>query len=118
VDRDDGSLEHYGWQGAWQSDNLGGILTTSPSAASWGASRLDVFALGTDDSLFHIAWDGTRWSSWEARGGSYVPSPEVVARQANRLDVFALGEDGDVLRISWDGAQWGTAQPLMLLSGR
>jgi hypothetical protein len=39
---------------------------------SWGPNRIDVFAIGTDNALYHMAWDGSRWSDWEKRGGTLV----------------------------------------------
>jgi Repeat of unknown function (DUF346) len=44
----------------WES--LGGALGSRPAAVSWAASRLDVFARGTDGTLQHKWWDGVRWS--------------------------------------------------------
>jgi hypothetical protein len=38
------------WSG-WEK--LGGQLTSSPSACSWGGVRIDVFAKGTDNALWH-----------------------------------------------------------------
>jgi len=45
----------------------GGELETgvTPSASSWGADRLDVFARGRDSATWHRWWDGTRWVDWE-----------------------------------------------------
>jgi len=36
--------------GQWQ--NLGGTQTSAPSAVSWGANRLDVFALRADKACW------------------------------------------------------------------
>jgi hypothetical protein len=38
--------------GRWES--LGGVLTSPPSAVSWGVGRLDVFAKGTDSACWHV----------------------------------------------------------------
>jgi len=40
------NLQNRATPGQWTS--LGGTLTTAPSAVSWGANRIDVFALGPD----------------------------------------------------------------------
>jgi hypothetical protein len=38
-----------------------------------GANRLDVFGLGTDDGMYHKAWNGSNWSpSWESLGGTFL----------------------------------------------
>jgi len=34
--------------------DLGGQLTSEPAAVSWGPNRIDVFARGTDNALWHI----------------------------------------------------------------
>jgi hypothetical protein len=39
------------WSG-WQS--LGGVITSDPAAVSWGGNRLDVFAKGQNEHLWHI----------------------------------------------------------------
>jgi hypothetical protein len=44
---------------------------TAVAVVSWGSGRLDIFALGRDDQMFHKAWDG-RWhpspTTWGAAG--------------------------------------------------
>ncbi|WP_245732727.1 hypothetical protein [Salinibacillus kushneri] len=51
-----------GWSG-WES--LGGTLASAPSVSSWQNNRLDVFARGTDNALYHIWWNGMSWSNWQ-----------------------------------------------------
>jgi hypothetical protein len=41
----------------------GGMFTGGPVVASWGAGRLDVFAVGVDQALYHTAFDGS--SGWQ-----------------------------------------------------
>ncbi|MGH2708595.1 MAG: hypothetical protein ACRDJK_09915 [Actinomycetota bacterium] len=45
---------------------------------SWGPNRLDIFALGADNQMYHKAWDGA-WvpspTDWESLGGVFMPSP-------------------------------------------
>jgi len=57
--------EHYqsgsGWS-AWES--LGGILTSSPAAATaQGTSRIDVFVRGTTGVLWQKTYNG-EWFDW------------------------------------------------------
>ena len=44
-------------------------------AASWAPNRLDIFGLGTDNGMYHKAWDGSRWApsmtDWESLGGTF-----------------------------------------------
>jgi hypothetical protein len=39
---------------------------------AWGPNRLDVFGLGTDNQMFHKAWNGSAWSGWEGLGGVFT----------------------------------------------
>jgi hypothetical protein len=89
-----------GWEG------LGGIIQT-PHAVCWGSNRIDVFARGTDNAMYHRWWDGANWGGWENLGGVILSDPVAVSWGANRLDVFAEGTDGAVYHRWWDGANWG-----------
>ena len=51
---------------------LTGVNENTPiGVVSWGPDRIDVFGLGTDDAMYHLAWDGHAWSDWEPRGGKF-----------------------------------------------
>ena len=67
------------------------------AAASWGSNRLDIFGLGTDNQMYHEAWDSNQWlpspTDWEPLGGIFHSAPAVVSWIANRLDIFCLGRD-------------------------
>jgi hypothetical protein len=39
----------------WES--LGGTITSAPTAASWGPNRIDVFAMGKDNALWHYWYE-------------------------------------------------------------
>lgn len=43
---------------------------------AWGTNRLDIFGLGTDDAMYHKAWDGTAGRpsvrDWERLGGIFA----------------------------------------------
>ena len=56
----------HGWSG-WEG--LGGIITSTPSATSWGPDRIDVVARGTDSAAWHRWWDGARWLGFAPLGG-------------------------------------------------
>src|SRR5271165_4508147 len=47
--------------------------------ASWGANRLDIFGLGTDNQMYHKAWDGSSWlpseKGWDLIGGVFNSLP-------------------------------------------
>lgn len=105
-----------GWS-EWES--LGGDLTTAPAAASWQPNRLDVFAGGRDNALWHIWWSGNNWSSWESLGGVLTSAPAAVSWGPNRIDVFGRGTDNALWHIWWDGNRWSSWESLggVLTSG-
>jgi hypothetical protein len=94
----------------WES--LGGKLASGATAASSAANRLDVFAIGSNQALYHLNWDGTRWSGWQSLGGRLTSSPAAVASGSNHLDVFARGTDNGLYHLSFDGSNWSGWQPL------
>jgi hypothetical protein len=102
------SLQHWWWDGAWNSDNLGGNLTSAPVAVSWEPGRLDVFARVAGNSLQTWSWDGTAWQTGNL-GGALSSSPGAVSWAPRRLDVFArAAADGGLQHWSWDGATWAS----------
>lgn len=50
------------------------IKKTPIAAVSSGTNRLDIFGLGTDNAMYHKAFDG-RWrpsqTDWEGLGGAF-----------------------------------------------
>jgi C1A family cysteine protease len=79
-----------GWHGY---ENLGGIITSKPSAVSWGADRIDVVARGTDSAVWHRWWDGAAWRGWESLGNTIQGAPAICSWAPGRLDMFAVGTD-------------------------
>ena len=90
--------------GGWES--LGGVITSTPNAVSWGPNRLDIFARGTDSALWHRWWNGSSWGGWESLGGAIQSEPRAVAWGPNRLDIFAVGNDHALWHRWWDGSAW------------
>jgi hypothetical protein len=83
-----------------QPDDIAGIRSLysyPPAAVSWAANRLDIFGLGTDEAMYHKAWDGSSWrpsiTDWERLGGILRSPQSVASWAANRLDIFGLGTD-------------------------
>ncbi|HLN35132.1 MAG TPA: tyrosinase family protein [Nitrososphaeraceae archaeon] len=85
------------WSG-WE--DLGGIITSAPSVASWAANRLDCFVRGQDSHMWHKWWNGSSWSGWEDLGGKITAAPAVASRGTNRLDCFVKGQD-NALWYKW-----------------
>jgi hypothetical protein len=94
------------------SESLGGVLTSAPDAASWAPGRLDVFARGTDNQLWHKWWDGNAWSYWEPLGGVLTSAPTAVSWGPDRIDVFGRGTDAQMWHKWWDGNTWSGWEPL------
>ena len=118
----DGNCYHVAWNGSsWSGfENRGGTSSTSgislinsPSAVSWAANRLDIFAVGSDGNLYHTAWNGSSWAAFTSLGdGTFVHSPSAVSWAANRLDIFAVGSDGNLHHVWGDGTSWGGPEVL------
>jgi hypothetical protein len=87
-------------------ENLGGVLTSGPTAASWGANRLDVFVRGLDGAMWHKWWNGSSWSDWENLGGALTTDPDCVSWSLNRIDCFVRGVDNALWHKWWDGSSW------------
>jgi spore germination protein YaaH len=88
----------------WTS--LGGVLTSSPDASAWGASRIDAFARGQDNGLWQNTWNGTAWAGWAPLGGVATSDPGAVSWGSNRIDVFIRGSDNALWHRYSDGTQW------------
>ena len=63
-----------------QWEDLGGQLASAPTVSSWGAKRLDVFALGPDGAMWHN-WFEKAWKQWESLGH---PMTGKLDRSADR----------------------------------
>jgi hypothetical protein len=81
------------------------ILTDSAVVASNADGRLEVFAQGADQSLWHI-WQTTPsggWSNWFSQGhpntGGIQGSLALAPSQDGRLELFAIGNDGALWHI-------------------
>src|SRR5699024_11312838 len=97
IVRNNGQQPGDGWSN-WES--LGGVLMSAPAVASWQSNRLDVFARGTDQALYHIWWDG-RWSNWESLGGILTSQPAAVSWRPDRIHVTGRATDNTLYHIRW-----------------
>lgn len=97
------------WSG-WE--DLGGGLKAGPAVASWGENRLDCFVWGTDDQLYHLAFDNG-WGNWMPLGGVLTSNPAAVSWGLNRIDCFVRGIDNQLYQKSFIGG-W---QPWVPLGG-
>src|SRR5690242_4941726 len=66
----DGTLKHKVFNGRWSGwENLGGAITSGPSAISWGPGRIDVVARGVAGDVQHIWYSNGAWGPWASLGG-------------------------------------------------
>ncbi len=92
--------------------SLGGSLTSRVAVGRNKDGRLEAFALGTDNALWHtwqVAPNGS-WSGWASLGGVLGGDPSVVSNADGRLEVFARGANNALLHI-WQTAPnngWST----------
>lgn len=89
--------------GGWIS--LGGVITSRTAVAKNLDGRMEIFARGTDNALWH-KWQtapNSGWSGWASLGGVITTDPTVAQNADGRLEVFARGTDNAVWHI------WQTA---------
>jgi hypothetical protein len=79
---------------------LGGQLTTDPAVGANADGRLEVFARGADNALWHIAQKTSGgWSSWESLSGQLAGNSAVGRNADDRLEVFARWADNALWHI-------------------
>ena len=120
---EDGLWANWFGKGAPGFESLGGAIKGGPDGCSWGGKRLDVFARGLDNFIWHKYQDdqGT-WHEWESLGGLPMTSdPSAVALTSNQLSVFARGENNQIWTKTYvlNTDRWGPWLPLgkMVLAG-
>ena len=82
-----------GW-GSWQSVSPAGKLLDTPTAVlSFG--HLDLFGVGTNNTLYETSPSGSSWSPWAAvpaqNSGSLGTGAEAVTESNGNIDVFGTG---------------------------
>jgi hypothetical protein len=82
---------------AWSP--LGGVIASDPVVVSNADGRLEVFIIGTDRALWHMAQtvrntcDPAAWTGWSSLGGVFTSDPAAAVNSDGRLEVFARGSD-------------------------
>lgn len=76
----------------------------TPAVVAWNgdSSRLDIFAVSTDNHLqYSFTNDGlSQWSEYKDLGGFVTTPPTVVSRTPGFLDIFVRGGDGGLWHLS------------------
>jgi hypothetical protein len=113
IQGSDHAVWHKWWDGVrwigWES--LHGAISQAPAASSGypGPGRLEVYALGARNDLFHLSFfSDSGWSGWSAEGtywngGSWAYGPGVEnplngGNPSGIVDVFEIGSDHTVWR--------------------
>jgi hypothetical protein len=95
--------------GAWSAwEDLGGTLTSAPTAVSSAPGQIDVFGRGGSNQLLHRSYSGGRWSAWESLGGTLSSAPDVASWGNGRLDVFVRGSGNQVFHRWYSNGRWST----------
>jgi hypothetical protein len=103
----------------WQ-DLLGHDLRPSPAAARNSDGRLEVFVLGGDRTLYHIAEAnvGGPWQEWATLEGHDLKGPVVVVTDRNGvLYVIVQGGDNKLYSRAQTGPSSSTWLPWTTLGG-
>jgi len=108
-----------GWGGF--SELSGGNLVGSPMAMVYtngSYSEMDVFAVGSDGTVYKDTWNGSVWTFGnlgKPSGTNLVGNPmamEWTSGSYQELDVYVTGADGNVYKDTWNGSAWSTFTPL------
>lgn len=98
-----------GWS-SWTS--LGGVLTSSPAAASPVSGQISVAVRGGNGALYikNTTNGGATWSSWSSLGGQLLggTGPAMCALDGE-LDLFVTGLNGAIYSSHWNNTTSWTA---------
>ena len=111
---DDGAIYRRSWDGTtkppgpWSGvASLGGETSSSPAVVAPADRRLDLYARGSDNAVWHRRYDGSTWSSWSSLGSVTYASPAASARRGTSIvDVFTRGADNSVYHRYRNGSTW------------
>lgn len=85
-------------------------IVGTPASVSWANGRIDVFACGTDNGIWHKWFNGS-WQPWE-RIGDGTPDLSVSSWAEGRLDIFFRGVAGDLVHIHYSDGKWSVPESL------
>lgn len=95
-----------------------GVFVSTPAIVESGVTlnRIDVFALGSDNSMFHNSkpyFGGAGWAGWESLGGVFNCAPAAdyvsLSETTGAVNVVGLGTDNYMYHKYFDGTR-GTHQ--------
>jgi hypothetical protein len=92
---------------SWHYDTTpGGTLTSKPAIASSESDRLELFARGTNGTLWRRHWNGVNWDPWQDLGGQLSSGPSAVSWGPGRTDVVFLTPTGSIEHRYWVNNGW------------
>jgi len=104
-----------GFGAAWQRATDAPVaLISGPTVASAASGGFDLYATGSDASLYHLGFDQAWGSGWDALGGPLVGRPVASAHAPGVQSVYARSIDGQIWHwLAWSGTEgWHpTRQP-------
>ena len=68
-------------------------MRSAPTCISINPSHIEVFYRGSDDALWHLYYDGNKWTKMESLGGMLTSAPAVCSIRSNTFSVFSRGPD-------------------------
>jgi hypothetical protein len=96
------TLAAVGPPGAPQQAQAACAAATPDQAANGAAAaaetgRIDLFARGTDNALWHRWWDlGKPWTCWQSLRGDLASAPAAASHDPQVVHLNALGPDGRI----------------------
>ena len=99
---------HHSLDGGNTWENLGGILTSAPSAITRG-NYIDVFVRGSPDGVYQKSYDGSAWrSNWFFLKGGILEgtAPSAYTPDGNTINLYVVGTDSKLYEMVWNGSQW------------
>jgi hypothetical protein len=75
-------------------------VMSPPRAFYWRSDRIDLFQIGEDANVRHMAGDGEKWSSWVSLDGLAFSPVSVVLQDDSQLELFVLGEESAVWHLT------------------
>ena len=108
-----------GWHGWWQIRGGRGQPGAPVGVVSRSSNKLDVFVVGTDNTIYTAAWEPAftdGWHGWWSLNGGKAAHGSLVTaavRRANFMDVFVIGQDGRAWSAAWSpGHPWAGWWPM------
>ncbi|MCP4123174.1 MAG: hypothetical protein GY751_15580 [Bacteroidetes bacterium] len=89
-------------------------LTSAPACTSPRTGRIDCFARGENNNVYHNWYINGKWQGWEDFGGKLTSSPTATSWGEHRIDIFGRGEQNQLIHRYWDGrkSKWSSWENL------